>query len=169
MFLVVIELSVIILMWSFICRAYHWRMCCCWQPERGLWLLWDTLKGMYWWRMLLDANTATRGSMVLLFRSAWHWTFFKNVTQDLLRSLIAKYYPFSAGPKPGDCGVPAIMPSVDTRIVGGETATAHSWPWQISLNVAGDHWCGGSLINHRWIVSAAHCEPSYVSLSIIAN
>ena len=66
----------------------------------------------------------------------------------------------TAGPKPGECGVPAIMPSVDTRIVGGETAEPHSWPWQISLNVGGRHWCGGSLINNRWIVSAAHCEPS---------
>ena len=60
---------------------------------------------------------------------------------------------------PGECGVPAIMPSVDTRIVGGETAVAHSWPWQISLNVGGRHWCGGSLINNRWVASAAHCAP----------
>ena len=66
---------------------------------------------------------------------------------------------FSAGPQPGDCGVPAIMPSVNTRIVNGETAIPHSWPWQVSLQSGGDHFCGGSLINSRWVVSAAHCDP----------
>ena len=62
-----------------------------------------------------------------------------------------QFITFIGGPGPwsGECGVPAIMPSVDTRIVGGEMATPHSWPWQISLNVQGQHWCGGSLINNR--------------------
>ncbi len=69
---------------------------------------------------------------------------------------------FPAGPQPGDCGVPAIMPSVNTRIVNGETAIPHSWPWQVSLQEGGRHFCGGSLINSRWVVSAAHCDPGYV-------
>lgn len=44
----------------------------------------------------------------------------------------------------------------DDRIVGGYECTAHSQPWQVSINI-GYHFCGGSLINDQWIISAAHC------------
>ena len=43
------------------------------------------------------------------------------------------------------------------RVVNGENATPHSWPWQISLRVNGRHICGGSLIDREWVVTAAHC------------
>lgn len=44
------------------------------------------------------------------------------------------------------------------RVINGEDASPHSWPWQISLrNSRGGHICGGSLIRPDWIVTAAHC------------
>uniref|UniRef100_A0A665VYD0 trypsin n=1 Tax=Echeneis naucrates TaxID=173247 RepID=A0A665VYD0_ECHNA len=46
--------------------------------------------------------------------------------------------------------------SFDDRIVGGYECKPHSVPWQVSLN-NGWHFCGGTLINSRWVVSAAHC------------
>jgi hypothetical protein len=60
----------------------------------------------------------------------------------------------------GECGVPSISPNVMSRIVGGVEAAPHSWPWMVSLQSDQDHFCGGTLINNQWVVSAAHCRPA---------
>lgn len=48
---------------------------------------------------------------------------------------------------------------LNTKIVGGQGAVQGSWPWQASLHriTSGSHFCGGSLINKDWVLSAAHC------------
>ncbi|KAM3626091.1 uncharacterized protein V6R79_022369 [Siganus canaliculatus] len=64
---------------------------------------------------------------------------------------------------PGGCGNPTISPVITgySRIVNGEEAVPHSWPWQVSLqDYTGFHFCGGSLINENWVVTAAHCGAS---------
>jgi len=43
------------------------------------------------------------------------------------------------------------------RIVGGEEAPEHEFPWQISLRNLGSHICGGSIINQNQVITAAHC------------
>ena len=55
------------------------------------------------------------------------------------------------------CGRPPIRPDFPL-IVGGSEAKQHSWPWQVSLVEPGTgHMCGGSVLNRRWVVTAAHC------------
>nr|XP_046246342.1 transmembrane protease serine 2-like [Scatophagus argus] len=44
-----------------------------------------------------------------------------------------------------------------SRASGGQLATLGAWPWQVSLQVAGSHRCGGAIISPYWTVTAAHC------------
>jgi secreted trypsin-like serine protease len=46
------------------------------------------------------------------------------------------------------------------RIVGGEKIKPGEFPWMVSLQYNGQHYCAGTLINNKWVVTAAHCVDS---------
>ncbi|KAF2902892.1 hypothetical protein ILUMI_03293 [Ignelater luminosus] len=48
-----------------------------------------------------------------------------------------------------------------TRIVGGQDTTIEEHPYQVSLDLHGEHWCGGSLITTTATLTAAHCTYSW--------
>lgn len=51
----------------------------------------------------------------------------------------------------GNCGT---RPNV--RIVGGHEAAVNGWPWQVQLR-SYSPFCGGSLVDPLWVVTATHC------------
>ena len=53
-----------------------------------------------------------------------------------------------------ECGRPMMR---QARIKGGNSAKVGEFPWLVSVRVNGGHFCGGSLINNRFVLTAAHC------------
>ncbi|KAF7494464.1 Serine protease nudel [Sarcoptes scabiei] len=56
-----------------------------------------------------------------------------------------------------ECGVRPLSSRIQRRIVGGQSSTLGSWPWQIALYREGEFQCGAVIIDSDWMITAAHC------------
>jgi len=55
------------------------------------------------------------------------------------------------------CGLANREEPGSDYILDGSETDINKYPWQVQLLKYGEHWCGGSLISNRWVLSAAHC------------
>ncbi|XP_072948388.1 uncharacterized protein [Epargyreus clarus] len=47
------------------------------------------------------------------------------------------------------------------RIVGGMETSISMYPYTVAISRSGKHWCGGSIIDEQWVLTAGHClEPA---------
>lgn len=74
------------------------------------------------------------------------------------------------------CGYsPASKDGVSFKIIGGVTAIKGEFPWQMSIRQrkAGGsgtkHFCGGALLNDRWVLTAAHCIQDQRGNRLVAS
>ncbi|XP_044133425.1 ovochymase-1 [Bufo gargarizans] len=62
----------------------------------------------------------------------------------------------------GVCGVSPLSPQwLLNRIVGGEESCPNCWPWQVMIKYQERFQCGGVILSPQWILTAAHCLPSF--------
>jgi len=74
--------------------------------------------------------------------------------------------------------------SATKRIIGGDIAKAHAYPFIVSMELGGKHFCGASIISPSFLVTAAHCfspfridkskeavplDPSALNISVIVG
>jgi secreted trypsin-like serine protease len=70
----------------------------------------------------------------------------------------------------------AAFTELDYRVVGGTPAAEGAWPWQVAIYFKQPDGtfmlgCGGSIVNPRWVLSAAHCflRPSDATLRVASD
>lgn len=64
-----------------------------------------------------------------------------------------------------ECGLAG--PDPPTRIVGGQEATPHSFPWMAALFIDEKYFCGGTLISDEWVLTAGHCAHGASSIRLM--
>lgn len=46
------------------------------------------------------------------------------------------------------------------RIVGGMESSVSMYPYNVAISRNAKHWCGGSIIDEQWVLTAGHCLES---------
>merc|ERR1712002_854995 len=66
-----------------------------------------------------------------------------------------------------ECGIEG--PPSKTKIVGGDEAVEHQFPWIVALFIDHAWFCGGALISEKWVLTAAHCVDGANYFEVMAG
>ncbi|XP_053674146.1 transmembrane protease serine 9-like [Anopheles nili] len=110
-----------------------------------------TVPGRFAWNdsLMIDPNGFT-GKAPLLNSGVWTWI------TTIFGMPVFSVFAYRAAPRncvPCSCGTN----SNNSKIVGGHEAEIGRYPWMVALYYNNRFICGGSLINDRYVLTAAHC------------
>ena len=86
--------------------------------------------------------------------------------KDLLTVLAIPAVVLSAAIPQDPTEIPDWENGSQEDIVGGTTASAGEFPFIVSLQRSGSHFCGGTLLNANTILTAAHCAVGQTASSL---
>lgn len=64
---------------------------------------------------------------------------------------------------------PEYYPVLERRIINGKNAKPGKFPYQVSLVEGSRHFCGGSILNKKWILTAAHCVKGQSNIRVFVG
>ena len=70
------------------------------------------------------------------------------------------------------CGCGRTSVGINARIVNGEDSMPYSWPMIVSLRSnerPSNHFCGGTILNEAYILTAAHCVNRVTTGETVSN
>ncbi|XP_060658961.1 serine protease 1-like [Drosophila nasuta] len=63
-------------------------------------------------------------------------------------------------------GFNSLEDDTNVSIIHGHNAAPGQFPYQVQLLLPGGLQCGGSLISHRWVLTAAYCTEHYDNITV---
>uniref|UniRef100_H2S217 Transmembrane serine protease 2 n=1 Tax=Takifugu rubripes TaxID=31033 RepID=H2S217_TAKRU len=112
------------------------------------------------WRNVCSRGWSAQHGRASCLEMGYKLTFTDYPQHYSLMKLLPTEMPVCFFPDSNSCPDDSVVTLQCTdcgRGVNSSRPSAGTWPWQVSLQLAGSHYCGGAIVSPYWLVTAAHC------------